>query len=630
MARYSQTLRDNRTLSPIAGADVSVIDYSGSYAVLTTDSGAALENPFKTDSYGSIVFNTSAGLYTLEYRLGSRLVQRDRDVAVGTLVAAVSPSPSDAGKFIALDADGNPTYASGTGSDAGLRPDLAAANGVNLVGGAARSAQLAANSGSTLVGFQQSGTGAITRTAEAKLRDQVTTADYATLQQAIDTGAREVVVNTQVSVSAPVVLRATLKSLRFDGGRIAVPSGAQANFNFPNAVLSNASGASDLKIINPVIDCSALADGAPGIFLTDVTGVTITNPALTKCNLLLQSSSNVTPRRTYVSGINADLQGYAGTAIYLSGIRDVTIEGGDIANGGEGVGVYNDARAIRLKSITSHDHVRDGFVVIAGQQVEHTDCQGHNNGQSGFTTQRQTSAENTRFISYKGCRADGNDYDGFDLRGANDGNLWDRDAVISASDCSASNNVGCGFYVVRAQGTKLTNCTGRLNGQQNLLVDTADRVNFANFQSLSGATAVASGTNKAGVVIFNSNMVRGDLVSGNWETVQQDYGVSITGTSVGCRITGGDLSNNSTGPFVLPSGNSISGVSGADTAAGVGYFLEGVTSRGTFRENGDGLPTHFRPKGSLAVRNDGGNGEVYVSNGLISGTPSWSRLAFAP
>lgn len=134
MARYSDTLRDDLTQAPISGAHVSVIDYAGAYATLTNDDTSPLANPFITNEYGAVVFNTAPGRYTLQYRYGSRLVSEARDVVVGDLIAAINPSPANAGKFIALDASGNPTYSTGTGADAGLRTDLAASNGGALIG----------------------------------------------------------------------------------------------------------------------------------------------------------------------------------------------------------------------------------------------------------------------------------------------------------------------------------------------------------------------------------------------------------------------------------------------------------------------------------------------------------------
>lgn len=159
MARYSDTLRD-QNLRPIPGALVSVLAYDGSAATLTNDDSSHLANPFETDTFGGYVFNATPGRYTVRFTYGGRTVADDRDVVVGTIIAAVDPSPANAGKFVALDGAGVPVFASGTGNDSAFRTDVAASGG------------------SALVGFLQSGTGAVSRTAQAKLREIVTPEDF--------------------------------------------------------------------------------------------------------------------------------------------------------------------------------------------------------------------------------------------------------------------------------------------------------------------------------------------------------------------------------------------------------------------------------------------------------------------
>lgn len=80
-----------------------------------------------------------------------------------------------AGKYLAFDASGNAVAASGSGASADLRVDLAAPGGVALVNGAATVVALSASSGSSLVGFIHTGTGAVARTVQSKLRAMATT-----------------------------------------------------------------------------------------------------------------------------------------------------------------------------------------------------------------------------------------------------------------------------------------------------------------------------------------------------------------------------------------------------------------------------------------------------------------------
>jgi len=64
------------------------------------------------------------------------------------------------GKFLVFDAAGKPTASVGSGTDTGLRTDLAA------------------SSGSALIGYNQGGTGAVSRTQESKNQDIVSVKDF--------------------------------------------------------------------------------------------------------------------------------------------------------------------------------------------------------------------------------------------------------------------------------------------------------------------------------------------------------------------------------------------------------------------------------------------------------------------
>lgn len=79
----------------------------------------------------------------------------------------MTPLPAEAARanqFLVFDASGNPQVSAGTGADAGLRADLA--DTTNPANGAA------------LVGFKQSGTGAVPRSVRSKLLDFVSVKDF--------------------------------------------------------------------------------------------------------------------------------------------------------------------------------------------------------------------------------------------------------------------------------------------------------------------------------------------------------------------------------------------------------------------------------------------------------------------
>lgn len=601
MARKTDTLRD-QYLRPIPGALVSVTAWDGSAAVLTDDDAQPLDNPFYTDSYGIYTFNTAAGVYTLGFNYGGRVVLKE--------VVTVGTPDADLGTLLTLASEDGAALVGADDSDGGSL--FTTVQG--FIG------RLMSSDGTSLVGFLPSGTGAVTRTAQDKFRDRVTTADYATLQQAINTGAREVIVNTEVSVSTTVGLRAN-QILRFAGGKIVVPG--SSSLGYPDAVLF-ADTKDNVVIIDPVIDASARpgAVGVPAIRLLNSSNVRITGGILTRANILLESTDNTIDRKIRISDTTLNMDTHAGSAMYFSGIRGVSVSGVDMFDGGEGVGIYNGARSIDFNSVRSYRHLRDGFLINAGQEISHINCHSFDNLQSGFTSQRQVSGDDSRVASWVGCHAWQNNFDGFDIRGKNSGAAYGKDTAFSLSSCVSRENVRAGYYVVLAEGTTLTGCTGVLNELQNLFVDGSNRVIVTGFRSVSGASAEATGANKAGILIYNSNNVQmAACTSGNSEGVTQEYGLSFTGTSVNGRVVGGDFSGNSVGPFAGVS-NAILGAY-ADTLAGSGVFFLGMSQSGTYTEEGTTVPAHTRPKGSLFTRTNGGGGELYISNGA----GSWSKVA---
>lgn len=100
-----------------------------------------------------------------------------------------------AGKFLAFDAGGNPTAATGTGADAALRTDLASSA-----------------SGSGLIAFVHAGLGVVKRTVLDVLRDQVRIKDYGVVADDAtdDTAAIQRAINTVAAAAA------------FDGNHAAV------------------------------------------------------------------------------------------------------------------------------------------------------------------------------------------------------------------------------------------------------------------------------------------------------------------------------------------------------------------------------------------------------------------------
>lgn len=111
----------------------------------------------------------------------------------GTISMTLPPTAQRIGKYLAFDAAGAPSVATGTGADINLRTDLAASGGAALVGFSPTGSlsavtvqaaiaeigtDLATTAGAAAIGYTQGGTGSVARTVQAKLRDYVDVRDF--------------------------------------------------------------------------------------------------------------------------------------------------------------------------------------------------------------------------------------------------------------------------------------------------------------------------------------------------------------------------------------------------------------------------------------------------------------------
>lgn len=115
----------------VPGAEVYVFTDTGISAALTIDGTVPLIQPVTTNEFGLYAYFAANGLYREDIYFGGRLYASD---IVGVGVDGIYPASPRAGKFFAFDADEAPVTSSGTGADAGLRTDLAATTGGQLVG----------------------------------------------------------------------------------------------------------------------------------------------------------------------------------------------------------------------------------------------------------------------------------------------------------------------------------------------------------------------------------------------------------------------------------------------------------------------------------------------------------------
>jgi len=181
------TQRESQVLDeysrPVPGASIYVFNQDGSNASLTSDGSTPLMQPVSTDEYGIYSYHAPSGIYREDTYFGGKL--RHREVLTTGLDGFYPPTR--AGKFFAFDAEGQPIASAGTGSDAALRTDLAA------------------GSGAALSGFIQTGTGAVSRSAQTKLRDTVSVKDFGAVGDGTtdDSAAFQAALNTKKKVLVP-------------------------------------------------------------------------------------------------------------------------------------------------------------------------------------------------------------------------------------------------------------------------------------------------------------------------------------------------------------------------------------------------------------------------------------------
>jgi hypothetical protein len=481
--------------------------------------------------------------------------------------------------------------------------------------------------GDAMIAVKSTLTGGAARTQHQKNAERVSVADFLTtetptatqtvtaIQAAIDSGAKRIYISRAYTVNAPVTLAAN-QIVDFDGGSITATVGISA----PNGILYGNAKA-NVRILDPVIDASATT-GVTGIKLKDCTNGTVLDGLLTKCCLLLDATSNSTRMNYKVRGTVVDMDGWQSTAVLVSRVYKASLIDVECYDGIEGIGIYNACRHVKHSHCESWGHTRDGFVIIDGQRITYSDCISHDNTQSGFTTQRLAAGTDCQYVSYTGCHAYENTADGFDIRGASSSS-WGVDMHVTCSSCVAYNNGATGFYVVLAEGTTIEGCVSANNDQQGYLVSESEGTILTGCRSTSNATGVASGTSNAGILIQASpNCGIVGCISGNSNGATQEHGISFTGASSGCYLTGGNYLNNSVLPFRQDT--PLAYVSGAALQDVANVYIDSITGpTGVYSETGLGVPSHTRPKSSLFRRLDaGGSGEAYIS----SGGGTWTLL----
>ena len=468
-------------------------------------------------------------------------------------------------------------------------------------------------------------TGAINRTIYEKLSDSVCVKDFGAvgdgvtddttaIQNAVNSGALYINLLYPCAITNTITLNSN-QTFNFGGGSLILKSGST-----PTNGILYANAKSNINIVNPVIDCSAVSSVNAGINLIDCPNSIVTNGILTKCNIVLSSTDNTVVMNYKVLNTFLNLASISTSAIYISNVNTAEINGVEVKSGLEGVGIYNASTNIKHIGCSSYSHTQDGFVIINGNNISYVGCIAYSNTQSGFTTQRQTAYTDCRFITYSSCIARNNTVDGFDLRGANT-TPFVQNMLMTLSSCISHDNTGTGYYIVNAEAVTLTGCVAQNNALQGFFVNTSINTQLVGCRSSSNANAVSAGVNKAGIIIYNSNncTVAG-CESTNSVGATQNYGISFTGTSNNGSIAGGYYENNST---LWGYVNGAASVCGAINQSASNVWTDTISvATEAYSETGFGAPTHTRPKGSLFRRTDGGSGEMYMSNG----GGSWTQI----
>jgi hypothetical protein len=163
---YTVQLNDDQNDNPGGTIILSVVLDSGYNLTITSD--IANLQPIELTNQGGFYPEVITNAFDRATIQIQQLDQNSRSIKIplsdGVLNMTTPVVSERQGKYLAFDSLGLPVVSSGTGSDSALRTDLANATAVSA--------------GSRLSGFRQTGTGAVARTVDAKLKDTFNIMDY--------------------------------------------------------------------------------------------------------------------------------------------------------------------------------------------------------------------------------------------------------------------------------------------------------------------------------------------------------------------------------------------------------------------------------------------------------------------
>jgi len=538
-----------------------------------------------------------AGMRLYTYTAGTTTKKTAYTESTGT-TAHTYTSDGAGGEYIALDARGElpaPLYLTGGAYDLCLKTSAGATVWTRRAD--PTGSDLAASTGSSLVGFIQSGTGAVATTAQVKMRQVVSAWDFMTAAQIADVSART------GSVDVTAAVQAAIDSLT-NGGTVLFPAGVY-----------------------------------------DVTGLRIDGTSGTLTNITLEGYGPASEIRIHAGNTSNVIKAAAGSGFRITGLR---------IRGGLGRSVTAVAAPSRGLWVTGTSYVAGDTAEVSSLDAATTtvaagnlvyECTGNHTAGATFAGDKATywtasavANLNTVDISY-GTR--NNIYlDGVVNATVDNCELLDSvyAGVNPGTGPVQTANAGTGSSYIKIQNNHFYNCTnGIASGKTTycsfdgntlracvtygIVID--DPASSGN--SITGNTITGAGSH--GIYLYGADT---SAVSGNSVSFCGGVGILFENAAVGNPIVGNVCDNNLQG--IRAYNSTVSSVAGNTCRANTQYgiFVEIASQVGmagnTCESNGyDGIRlttcSGFALSGNVCSTNDG-EGGLYLtgcSNGSING-----------
>lgn len=359
---------------------------------------------------------------------------------------------------IILDSRGEANVWLGTGS---FKFKLTSATDVeiwtvdNISGGDVNVLQaLSASGGSNLVGFVQSGTGAVATTVQTKLRESVSVKDFGAVGDGVtdDTAAIQAAMTYAASINAELIAPTTKTFLI--SASLAVPSGLRCNFNYSTIkrktgsvfnMLTN-TGGSGIRISNLIVD------GNKGALVSS-------NPADRFGGIVFTSATGSELRNVQVNNtVNAE-DGRAGVYLASCSTFDLYNVGG---SGNDRSCIYLYYSAVRIFGSYTANNLGSGITSTKADDSEYYNCISVSNGYSGISINGLRSKAN-------GLRSTGTavGYAGVNI-GHNSATDYADDSIIE--NVHSYSNLGWGVTVAGSARVQLRGIYSASNVNPNLYI----------------------------------------------------------------------------------------------------------------------------------------------------------------